>query len=70
MTRVINYVITLVATSLSVVILAMVGVMLYGLFHTSVDNEKVFELIGPAFQTIIGGMIGILSGIKLGKESD
>lgn len=70
MKSVVNYVIVLVATSLSVVILAMVGAMMYGLFVDGIDNDKIFELISPAFQTIIGGMIGILSGIKLGANED
>jgi hypothetical protein len=48
----------------------MVGAMVVGLFVNGIDNNKIFELISPAFQTIIGGVIGILSGVKLGKGDE
>jgi hypothetical protein len=35
-----------------------------------VDNTKIFEIIGPAFQTIVGGLIGWLSGLKVGSHMD
>jgi undecaprenyl pyrophosphate phosphatase UppP len=58
--------VTLVATyTLTFILLAMVFVMLIGLFHDKVDNAKVFEIVGPAFQTIVGGFIGLLAGVKL-----
>jgi len=61
--------ITLVATyTLTFILLAMVGVMLIGLFHDQVDNGKVFEIVGPAFQTIVGGFIGLITGIKIGSS--
>ena len=34
-----------------------------------VDNAEIFKLISPAFQTIIGGFIGLLAGVKL-KSGD
>lgn len=42
--------------------------MLIGLFHDKVDNMKVFEIVGPAFQTIVGGFIGLITGIKIGSN--
>jgi hypothetical protein len=48
----------------------MVGSLLVGLFDTSIDNSKIFEAITPAFQTIIGGFIGLITGIKIGQEDD
>jgi hypothetical protein len=41
-----------------------------GLFDTVVDNTEIFKLIGPAFQTVIGGFIGLLAGIKLKNEDE
>ena len=49
-----------------VVVVAVVGSLMIALFHEAVDNAEIFKLIGPAFQTIIGGFIGLLAGIKLG----
>jgi hypothetical protein len=34
---------------------------------TSVDDKIVFDIIGPAFQTIVGGFIGLITGIKVGE---
>jgi len=62
---------TMIATlSLAVILMAMVGVMLIGLFHDRVNNDKVFEMLSPAFQTIVGGFIGLITGIKIGSEDD
>jgi undecaprenyl pyrophosphate phosphatase UppP len=60
----------MVSFTLCVVVMAMVAVMLMGLFDEKVDNNKIFELISPAFQTIIGGFIGLLAGIKLSHEEE
>jgi hypothetical membrane protein len=59
---------TMVATmSLAIILMSMVMVMLVGLFHDKVDNNKVFEILSPAFQTIVGGFIGLITGIKIGE---
>ena len=57
-----------VTTTLCIVVLGMVGAMLVGLFDTNISNDKIFEAITPAFQTIIGGFIGLITGIKLGQD--
>ena len=56
--------------SLAAILMAMVMVMLIGLFHDNVDNNKVFEMLAPAFQTIVGGFIGLITGIKIGQSDD
>ena len=60
----------MVSLTLCVVVLSMSGVMLIGLFFDQVDNNKIFELIGPAFQTVVGGFIGLLAGVKLSHDED
>ena len=64
------YVTLMVSATLCVVITAMVAVLLMGLFQDNVDNTKIFELISPAFQTIVGGFIGLLAGVKLSHDED
>jgi hypothetical protein len=59
------YVTMIVATTLCLCMLAMVGAFLLGLWAKEVDNNSIFGLIGPAFQTLCGGLIGFLSGVKL-----
>lgn len=59
-----------VTLTLCVVVVGMVGAMLVGLFDSDVSNDKIFEAITPAFQTIIGGFIGLITGIKLGHDDN
>ena len=60
----------MVSLTLCVVVLSMSGVMLFGLFDPLVDNNKIFELVGPAFQTVVGGFIGLLAGVKLSHDEE
>jgi hypothetical protein len=64
------FVTLMVSMTLCVVVMGMVGVMLLGLFDEKVDNNKIFELISPAFQTIVGGFIGLLAGVKLSHDEE
>ena len=68
MSKVVGFVVIMVSISLSVIVFAIVVVLMDGLYDEKISNSDIFALISPAFQTIIGGMIGILSGIKLGSE--
>jgi len=62
--------VTLTATAtLTLILLSMVGVLLIGLFNPQIDNTKIFEAITPAFQTIVGGFIGLITGIKIGSDN-
>lgn len=60
-----------VTFTLCTVVLAMVSVFLVGLFlpNSVIDNKDIFPIIGPSFQTIIGGFIGLLAGVKIGMEA-
>jgi len=65
--KTICFVTILVSVTLSLVMVSMVGVFLYGLFLPNgvVNNEDIFPIIGPAFNTIVGGFIGILAAVKV-----
>ena len=58
-----------VTLTLCLVIIGMVGALLFGLFDKDVPNDKIFEVIGPAFQTVVGGFIGLITGIKIGTQT-
>jgi hypothetical protein len=60
----------LVSITLCISVVAMVFAFLYGLYVKQVDNHEIFKMLSPAFQTLIGGMIGFLSGIKLMNNED
>ena len=49
----------MVSFTLCIVVVGMVGVLMAGLFDEKVDNAEIFKLISPAFQTIVGGFIGV-----------
>jgi hypothetical membrane protein len=65
-----DYVILIATVTLSIILLGMVFFMLVGLFNEKVDNTKIFEAITPAFQTIVGGFIGLITGIKIGSNDE
>jgi archaellum biogenesis protein FlaJ (TadC family) len=64
------YVTLMVSTTLCLSVLAMVVAFMLGLWAKEVDNAEIFKMISPAFSTLIGGMIGFLSGIKLMQNED
>jgi len=62
-------VILMVSVTLCLILLSMVVVMCVGLFDPVVDNADIFKLIAPAFQTIVGGFIGLLAGIQVNQNA-
>jgi hypothetical protein len=60
----------MVSITLCISVLAMVFAFLLGLWAKEVDNHEIFKMISPAFSTLIGGMIGFLSGIKLMQNDE
>jgi len=65
-----GFVTVCVTITLCVVIVGMVGTMMVGMFDTNISNDKIFEAIISAFQTIIGGFIGLITGIKIGQDNN
>ena len=62
---------TVAATAaLVAVVFAMVVMFVIALLDTTVDDKIVFDIVGPAFQTIVGGFIGLITGIKVGEAKD
>jgi nitrate/nitrite transporter NarK len=60
----------MVSATLCISVLTMVIAFMFGLWAKEVDNAEIFKMISPAFSTLIGGMIGFLSGIKLMQNED
>jgi hypothetical protein len=63
--------VTLIA---SISLMAVVGCMIYmfmlAVLDPTVDDKVVFDIIGPAFQTIVGGFIGLITGIHIGDKDE
>ena len=64
------YVTFMVSATLCICILGIVGAFILGLWAKEVDNAAIFSLLSPAFQTIIGGFIGLLAGVKLSHDEE
>jgi len=64
------FVTLMVSLTLCIVVFGMVAVLMIGLFDEKVDNLEIFKLISPVFQTIVGGFIGLLAGVKLSHDDE
>lgn len=64
-----TWVLKITVTTLAIIVAGVVAALMYGLFIDSVNNDKIFEIIGPAFNTVIGAFVGLLGGISLNKAN-
>lgn len=58
----------IVVSTLASVMIAVIAILLIGLFDQRVDNDKIFAVLGPAFQTIVGCFVGVLGSRALNSE--
>jgi hypothetical protein len=59
-----------VVLTLCMVVLGVVGALISAIFDPAIPNEPLLAIIAPAFSAIIGGFIGLISGIHIGKKED
>lgn len=62
---IITWIFKVTILTLAAVVVSVVSVMMFGLFDDRVNNEKVFEIIGPAFSTVVGAFVGLLGGLTI-----
>ena len=67
----IEFTIRIAVTTLAMVILVVVLALVSGLFVSDsvISNDKIFEMIGPAFNTIVGAFVGLLGGLSLNANA-
>jgi hypothetical protein len=65
-----EHIMLIAAWSLVAVVIGMLLMFAYAVIDPNFDTDKVFQIIGPAFQTVIGGFIGLITGIKIGSDDD
>ena len=67
----VEFVIRVAIVTLSAVILVVVLALVVGLFvpNDIVDSAAILEMINPAFQTIIGALVGLLGGLSLNANA-
>jgi hypothetical protein len=56
--------------SLVAVVAGMMIMFVIAIVDPAVDDGLVFAIVGPAFQTIVGGFIGLITGIKVGESKE
>ena len=59
-----------VTVTLCVVVVGMVGTLLAAILDPTVPNEPILAIIAPAFNMIIGGFIGLITGIHMAQGED
>ena len=57
-----------VICTLSLTMTSVIFVFLAGLFDSKVNNDEIFKILGPAFQTIVGAFVGVLGGRAMKKN--
>jgi len=69
--KLMNWILKVAVSVLAAVIAIVVVVMCVGLFlpNEQIDNNKIFEMITPAFNTIIGAFVGLLGGLSLNSSN-
>jgi hypothetical protein len=65
-----EHILVIAAWSLVCVVASMLAMFAFAVIDPAVDDEKVFQIIGPAFQTVVGGFIGLITGIKIGSNNE
>jgi hypothetical protein len=67
----VEFVIRVAIVTLSAVILVVVLALVVGLFvpNDVLDSTAILEMINPAFQTIIGALVGLLGGLSLNANA-
>lgn len=63
-----EFTLRVVVVTLAAILVAVILVMLAGLFNQDVDNKAIFAVLGPAFQTIVGVFVGVLSSSFLNNK--
>jgi hypothetical protein len=68
--RLVAWILRVTVATLALIVTTTVGVLLFGLFNDQISNDKIFELIGPAFNTVVGAFVGLLGGLSLNRGSN
>ena len=67
----VEFTIRTAVVTLACVVLVVVAALVVGLFAPNdvVDSDKVFEIVGPAFNMVIGAFVGLLGGLSLNANA-
>ena len=68
MDNTVSWILRVTVITLSMIMMAVIGTLMFGLFIRDVDNTEIFAIIGPAFNTIVGAFVGLLGGLSLNSK--
>jgi hypothetical protein len=69
--KLIRWILKVTVGTLASICVVVVLALLIGIFMPNdvVDNQQIFAIIGPAFNTVIGAFVGLLGGLSLSGDS-
>ena len=68
--KLVDWILRITVGTLSFICVSVVSVLLYAFFDDRVDNNEIFKMLGPAFNTVIGAFVGLLGGISLTSKKE
>lgn len=68
--KVVHWILRVTVGTLASICVVVVMALLVGIFMPNdiVDNQQIFAIIGPAFNTVIGAFVGLLGGLSISGE--
>jgi hypothetical protein len=68
----ISWILRVAVGTLASIILIVIAALMIGLFlpNSIIDNNMIFPIIGPAFNTVIGAFVGLLGGLSLNSKGE
>jgi fumarate reductase subunit D len=69
--KLIRWIMKVTVGTLASICVVVVLALLIGIFMPNelVDNQQIFAIIGPAFNTVIGAFVGLLGGLSLSGDN-
>lgn len=68
--KVVHWILRVTVGTLASICVVVVMALLVGIFMPNdlVDNQQIFAIIGPAFNTVIGAFVGLLGGLSISGD--
>lgn len=64
----INWILKVTVGTLAFMCISVVTTLLFAFFSDDVNNDEIFKMLGPAFNTVIGAFVGLLGGLSITKR--
>lgn len=63
--KLIAWILKITICTLAIIVVSVVVTLLAAFFHPTINNDDIFAIIGPAFNTVIGAFVGLLGGLSI-----